>query len=77
MWIPANFLNDGVYVAGIALSTMSPVKAHFYVSDAIMFSVIDDLTDPARHEYVQAIPGIIRPRLEWTTETRQAREAAP
>lgn len=67
MWIPANMLNEGIYVAGVALSTMDPVQTHFYVSDAIMFNVIDDLTDPARHDYTQAIPGIVRPRLEWST----------
>ena len=67
MWIPANFLNEGVYVAGIGLSSMNPVRAHFYVPDGIIFSVVDDLTDPARHDYTQTIPGIIRPRLEWIT----------
>ena len=76
MWIPANLLNDGVYVAGLALSTMSPVWAHFHVPDGIMFSVVDDLNDPARHEYTQSIPGVIRPRLEWSTVTQQAHEYA-
>jgi lipopolysaccharide transport system ATP-binding protein len=74
MWIPANLLNEGIYVAGVALSTMTPVRAHFYVPDCIIFSVVDDLGDPARHDYTQAIPGIVRPRLEWTTVPQRAHE---
>lgn len=65
MWVPDNFLNEGVYVAGIAVSTMSPVRVHFFVPDGIIFSVVDDLNDPSRNEYVQSIPGVIRPKLEW------------
>ena len=76
MWIPANFLNEGVYVAGIALSSMNPVRVHFYVPDGIIFNVVDDITDPARHDYTQPIPGIIRPRLEWITAPHQALEHA-
>lgn len=67
MWIPERFLNEGLYVAGIALSTMDPVRAHFHVPDAIMFNVVDDLADPGRHGYAHAIPGVIRPKLEWDT----------
>jgi len=77
MWIPGSFLNEGVYVAGVALSTMNPVQAHFYVPDSIMFSVVDDLADPGRHDYTQAIPGVVRPRLEWSTEPRETSDLAP
>jgi lipopolysaccharide transport system ATP-binding protein len=66
MWIPENFLNEGVYVAGIAASNMNPVYAHFYLPDGIIFSVVDDLNDPARNDYVQSIPGVIRPKLDWS-----------
>ena len=31
MQIPAHFLNDGRYIAGIAASTMIPERVHFYV----------------------------------------------
>jgi lipopolysaccharide transport system ATP-binding protein len=66
MWIPKEFLNEGVYVAGIAVSSMQPVRAHFYIPEGIIFNVVDDLNDPERNEYVQFIPGIIRPRLDWS-----------
>jgi lipopolysaccharide transport system ATP-binding protein len=77
MWIPANFLNEGVYAVGIGLTSMNPVRIHFYVPDGVIFNVIDDIADPSRHDYTQAIPGIIRPRLEWTTTAQQALEHAP
>jgi lipopolysaccharide transport system ATP-binding protein len=66
MWIPENFLNEGVYVAGIAASTMNPVRAHFAVHDGVIFNVVDDLHDPDRGEYVLSIPGLVRPRLDWS-----------
>ena len=69
MWIPKNFLNEGVYVAGIAASNMNPVRAHFYIPDGIIFSVVDDLNDPDRGDYVRAIPGVIRPKLDWSVMT--------
>lgn len=66
MWIPENFLNEGVYVAGLAVSTMSPVRAHFHIADGLLFSVMDNVNDPDRNDYVQPIPGVIRPRLDWS-----------
>jgi len=68
VWIPENFLNEGIYIAGLALSSMSPVRAFFYVQEGIMFNVIDDLNDPSRNEYTQPVPGLVRPSLEWSTE---------
>ena len=69
MWIPGNLLNEGMYSAGIALSSMDPVRAHFYERDALYFNIIDDLDDPKRHEYTLAIPGVVRPLLDWSTES--------
>lgn len=68
MWLPENFLNEGVYVAGLAVSSMAPVRVHFFEPDGIIFNVVDDLNDPSRNNYVQSIPGIIRPALEWQME---------
>ncbi len=66
MWIPENLLNEGVYVAGIALSTMMPLKIHFYQQDALMFSVVEDIMNSKKLDYNQRIPGVVRPRLNWT-----------
>lgn len=71
MWIPANLLNADVYIVGIALSTLSPtVKVHFFEENALMFDAIEDINERT-NEYVQSIPGIIRPLLDWETEIIQ------
>lgn len=66
MWIPENLLNEGTYLAGIALSTMMPLKIHFYQQDALMFSVIEDIMNSKKSDYNQRVPGVVRPRLNWT-----------
>ena len=65
-WIPANLLNVDTYTIGVALSTMSPVKVHFWVPDAIIFETFEDLTKRT-NAYNQSMPGIIRPAIEWET----------
>ena len=64
MWIPANLLNEGTYIIGIALSTLSPVKIHFYAQNLISFNIIEDINKRS-NQYNQAIPGVIRPQLDW------------
>ena len=39
---------------------------HANVPNALTFEVVDDLSDTTyRNGYMQAIPGVIRPRLQW------------
>ena len=69
-WIPGNFLAEGTYIIGVALSTMDPVVVHFFERDAVAFQVIDSMDgDSARGDYAGPIPGVVRPLLEWTTST--------
>lgn len=69
MWIPGNFLSEGTYVVGVALSTMNPLSIHFYEPDAIAFEVVDSLHgDSARGDYAGPYPGVVRPVFEWTTD---------
>jgi lipopolysaccharide transport system ATP-binding protein len=68
MWIPGNFLNEGMYIVGIALSTMEPVKVHFFEQEALYFNVVDNLNNPRRNDYTLHTPGIVRPALDWSTE---------
>jgi lipopolysaccharide transport system ATP-binding protein len=65
--IPGNYLNDGTYFVGLALSSMdSGVTVHFYEQNALSFNVKDPIDDvPTRNGYAGPIPGIVRPRLEW------------
>jgi len=65
MWIPADLLNEGTYVAGVALSTMRPLKIHFYKQDALVFQVLEDIENIRKNDFNQRIPGVVRPRLRW------------
>jgi lipopolysaccharide transport system ATP-binding protein len=66
LWIPGNLLNVGTYIIGIALSTMSPVKVHFFVQNAFIFDVVENL-NIRTNDYNQFIPGVVRPLLNWET----------
>ncbi len=67
-WIPPRLLNDGLYFVHAAASTMTPVKIHFHVLNKFCFSVIEDIHDESRGGYANAIPGMVRPSLEWNLE---------
>ena len=64
--IPGNFLNDGTYYVGFAMATMETSKDHFHQQDLLSFIIIDSLQGTiTRGKYGGAIPGIVRPALEW------------
>ncbi len=66
--IPGNFLSEGTLIVGAAVSTMSPVRVHFYEQEAVAFQVIDSLEDgSARGDYRGPVPGAVRPLLPWST----------
>lgn len=67
MWIPRDLLNDGRYIAGVAASTMLPERIHFYQREALVFDVIEDMNKRPT-EYRGSVPGVVRPKLQWTTE---------
>jgi lipopolysaccharide transport system ATP-binding protein len=67
-WIPGNFLAEGMLVVGLVVSTLDPVRVHFFESDAIAFQVVDTHEgDSARGVFIGHLPGVVRPMLEWTT----------
>ncbi len=67
-WIPGNFLAEGTFVVGAAISTMDPVRVHAWERDAVAFQVVDDFGgNTARGEYGGPIPGPVRPLLKWET----------
>lgn len=68
-WIPGNFLSDGMLIVGVALSTISPVKVHFFDPEAIAFRVRESSgSETARGDYEGEIRGVVRPKLSWNTE---------
>ena len=66
MWIPQYFLNNGLFVIGLGLTSKNPLNVHFYAQDALRFHVLDDPQHPNRNGYTGAIPGVVRPDLNWT-----------
>jgi lipopolysaccharide transport system ATP-binding protein len=66
--IPGNQLAEGTLIVGAAISTMDPVKIHFFERDAVAFQVVDSMEgDSARGDFAGHIPGVVRPMLRWTT----------
>jgi lipopolysaccharide transport system ATP-binding protein len=68
-WIPGNLLAEGTIIVGVSLSTMDPMKVHFYEPDAVAFHVVDSLEGgSARGDYAGPVPGPVRPLLKWETK---------
>jgi lipopolysaccharide transport system ATP-binding protein len=60
-------------VIGAAVSTVDPVRVHFFERDAVAFQVTDNLGgNSARGDYAGPIPGLVRPLLRWETQLVQA-----
>jgi lipopolysaccharide transport system ATP-binding protein len=67
--IPGNFLNDGIYYVGFAVSTMETLKVHFYEKDLLNLNVVDPIEGTiTRGSYFGFMPGSVRPALEWESE---------
>jgi lipopolysaccharide transport system ATP-binding protein len=68
MWIPANFLSDGLISVGVAIFNQEPFYLHFHELDVVVFTVFDKLdVQSARGNYLGEFPGIVRPILQWQT----------
>ncbi|HVN25426.1 MAG TPA: ABC transporter ATP-binding protein [Syntrophorhabdales bacterium] len=67
--IPGNFLNDGIYYVGFAVSTMETLKIHFYEKDLLNVNIIDPIEGTVtRGNYFGPMPGVVRPVLSWESE---------
>ncbi len=68
-WIPGNLLAEGALIVGAAVSSMEPLKIHFFARDIVSFQVVDSLDGTtARGDYAGPMPGIVRPLLNWTSQ---------
>ncbi len=65
--IPGNFLNEGAYFVGLALTSYEPgIIIHFYEQNALSFNVRDPIEEiKTRKGYSGSIPGVVRPLLNW------------
>jgi lipopolysaccharide transport system ATP-binding protein len=67
-WIPGNYLAEGTLLVSGRVFSPDPVKDHFFERDLVAFHVVDSLDgDAARGGWEGALPGVVRPLLEWTT----------
>jgi lipopolysaccharide transport system ATP-binding protein len=64
--IPGFLLNTGTYTVGIAFTSLTPYTINFYLKDALMFEIIENINN-RRLDYIGNIPGVIRPNLKWET----------
>ncbi|QQL50194.1 ABC transporter ATP-binding protein [Mucilaginibacter ginkgonis] len=66
VWLPANFMAEGLHYCGVAAMSVNPFTIHFNDINKFVFNVIDDLHDQnIRKHYGGDIPGVVRPMLEW------------
>jgi len=68
--IPPYLLNTGRFTATLAVSSyqLTP-QVHFAARKAVRFEIVEpDNCDPRRHGFQPAIPGLCRPRLDWTIQ---------
>jgi lipopolysaccharide transport system ATP-binding protein len=65
--IPENFLNEGAYFIGLALTSYEPkITVHFYEHNALSFNVRDPIEGiKTRKGYNGFISGAVRPLLNW------------
>lgn len=68
--IPGNLLNAGTYFFGLAVTVMNKgVNIAFFERDALCVNIterIEETLDTSRNGWSGAVPGTIRPVLNWT-----------
>lgn len=67
--VPGNFLNEGVYFIGLAITSFSSgVKVYFFERNALSFNVCDPIESVStRSSWGGAMPGVVRPMMFWKT----------
>jgi lipopolysaccharide transport system ATP-binding protein len=67
--VPGSLLNDDVYYVGLALTFLEKdIQVSFFEQNALSVVVSDPIletVDKDRQGYIGAIPGAIRPKLDW------------
>ncbi len=71
--IPPDFLNDGAYFVGLALTSFGELGyvLSFFEQSAMSFNVRDPMdADGNRYGYGGPMPGAVRPVFDWTIERK-------
>ena len=68
--IPGNYLNEGGYFVGLALTSFEKgVIVHYFERSALSFNVFDPIEGvPTRSDWYGPIQGVVRPLLNWHVE---------
>lgn len=68
VWIPGNFLAEGMLYLNSGLITLNPVIVQFFDRSTIAFQVVETEEGEARGGYHGSMDGLIRPLMKWTTD---------
>jgi lipopolysaccharide transport system ATP-binding protein len=67
--IPQNLLNTGLFFIGVAVTSLDPgIDVAFHEQDLLVIEITEDVSktiNTSRNHYAGALPGSLRPRLEW------------
>ena len=67
VWIPGNYLSEGLLFIQTLLFTLKPRTIQFNERDVVAFQVIDNLDgNSARGDWAGPMMGAVRPLLNWT-----------
>lgn len=68
--LPGDFLNEGTYFVGLAISSYEPgLRIHYFEPSTLTFNVRDSMEGSVgRFGYANVMPGVVRPRLSWSVE---------
>jgi lipopolysaccharide transport system ATP-binding protein len=67
-WLGGNELTEGRYTVAVALGSTQPGLTHCHENEAVGFQVMDTIDgDSARGDYSGTMPGMMRPRMNWST----------
>lgn len=69
-WIPGNLMTEGTFFLRVSIVEIKvPIKTHVYEENILVFQVVDNMSgDSARGRIAHNYPGLIRPKLSWSTD---------
>jgi lipopolysaccharide transport system ATP-binding protein len=68
-WVPGNLLGDGMLTVDASLALRDSGVVQFSEVGAVAFHMVDPLDgETARGDWGGKIAGVVRPKLDWTTE---------
>lgn len=66
IWLPSNFLAEGIHKCSIAAMSYNPFIVHFHIKEVIGFTIVEKMDgNTARGIYSGHFPGLVRPLLQW------------